>query len=397
MSRKTLWSVFILASILMAAALAVHESVLNNFLKDVFQLGADARGNLELPREFPGFLVVVMAGLLCRLAVTHIAVVGTLVFAAGMAGMALWGMDSYGMMLVLLLVGSAGMHLLQPIGASIVMALTDAHKRGRMLGVMDGITTLGAVGGTCLVMLFFKGGNGGGKEAAPEIYGNWFLGTGALAVGAALFYGLLHIRDLHQGRTRFVFHKRYNLYYVLELLFGARKQIFITFGPWVLVEVYQAAPPDIARLFFIASLLGLAFKPAAGWAIDHFGERKVLVADGLFLAVICVGYGYAFYFTGDKALAMLITSVCFVGDNLLFSLGSGRAVYVSRLADSPGEVTSTLAMGISINHIASMIIPAFAGAVWMIWGYERVFAAAAVLAIVIAVTAARVPGKGALS
>lgn len=399
MQNRTQWFLFFLAFALMGAALAMHESVFNNFLDDVYHLGADARGRIEFPRELPGFLVVVMSALLCSLAVTRIAVVAALGFALGMAGMAWGGMANYNLMVVMMLVASAGMHLLQPVGASIVIALTDPSKRGRVMGIMDALGTLGTVAGAMMVMLFFSRTPAQAIPLpAPDTvqhppYALWFLASGIVAVAAAVCYSRLHVPTLHSPRARFVLRKRYTLYYVLELLFGARKQVFITFGPWVLVKVYQAVPADIARLIMTAAIIGLAFKPLTGLAIDRWGERTVLIADGFLLSVVCLGYGYALWIAGDIDNARRLASACFVADSLLFALGSGRAIYLSRLTDSPHEVNSTLSMGISINHIVSMAIPTFAGAMWVAWGYERVFATAAGLALLNAVAASFVPSK----
>ncbi|MFW6304086.1 MAG: MFS transporter [Candidatus Sumerlaeota bacterium] len=177
------------------------------------------------------------------------------------------------------------------------------------------------------------------------------------------------------------------------MFFGARKQVFLTFGPWVLIKVYGKEAHDLAQLFIIAALLGLGFKPLAGMAIDRFGERTVLILDGLLLNLVCIGYGFAHHLTSTESAAMVLASTCFVLDNLLFALGTGRAVYVSRLSESPQELTSTLSVSISINHVISMIIPTFAGMLWALFGHESVFAAAAVLALVIAATATFVPRR----
>ena len=153
-----------------------------------------------------------------------------------------------------------------------------------------------------------------------------------------------------------------------------------------------APATSIAGLLMTAAAIGVVFKPLAGAAIDRFGERAVLVADGLVLTVVCLGYGYALpLMGGDMERARGLACACFVADNLLFALGSGRAVYISRIADSPQELSSTLAMGVSTNHIVSMTIPIVAGTVWTLFGYERVFLSAAVLALVIAAFASRVP------
>jgi len=384
MSRNTQIAIFLAAVLSMAIGGGVHESVFNNFLADTYNLDAGARGGLELPREFPGFMVAVMAGALCALAVTHLAVVGAFVMAVGMAGLALWG-GHYWAMMVMMVVGSAGMHLLQPVGSSIAVALSDAGSRGRRMGQVGAVGTLG--------MMLGAGSIKFGFEAFGPQYRIAFFAAGVLALAGGAVYLMMHIPELHRPRPRLVIHRRFSLYYALEFLFGTRKQIFLTFGPWVLIRVYNEPASGIAGLFMVASLIGIAFKPLAGWAIDRFGERTSMVVDGIALAGVCLGYGYAMRITPDPVLARQIACACFVADSLLFALGTSRAVYLSRITRSGEELTSTLSLGISINHIASMTIPMVAGAIWLGMGYEAVFAAAALFALGISVVSTLVPSQ----
>ena len=369
-----------------SAAAHTHETIFNNFLKDTFDLSAGARGWLELPRELPGFLVVLMTGVLCMLPVTRLGVVGASVFIVGMIGMALVG-TSFWPMLVMMMIGSAGMHLLQPVGQSLAIGLSAGGNRGRNMGLTGMFGNVGVIVGAGLVYLTFDKDN-------PQ-YKMGFLIAGGIAVVAVGAYALMNVPHLHEARARLVFKRKFFLYYLLELLFGARKQIFITFGLWVLVAVYKQPAKEVARLFIIAAFIGLAFKPLIGVAIDRFGERTVLVFDGIVLSIVCLGYGFAGTLMGSLEAGRPIACACLILDNLLFSLGTGRAVYASRLADSPQELTSTLAMGVSINHIVSMTLPILVGGAWMMFGYQSVFVAAAVLALTISAVASFVPGRDA--
>lgn len=382
-TRKQL-TFFFASVLLMACAVGFHDSIFNNYLSDTFKLDAGARGWLELPRETPGFLVFLTAGLLAALPVTGMGTVATLVFALGMAGLALSG-SAYFMMICAMITGSVGLHLLQPVTSSVALALSGDTNRGRRMGQMGAIETIGVVIGTGLVWLFFD-------KAHPQ-YRTGFLLAAALGALAAIGYWRLHVPNLHKPRARMVLDKKFRLYYLLELFFGARKQIFITFGPWVLIKVYGEPATSIAGLLMIAALIGIVFKPTVGWLIDRVGERSLMIADGLLLIFVCLGYGYALPLTGDMETARVLACGCFIADNLLFALGSCRAIYISRIAESPQEITSTLAMGVSINHIISMTIPAVAGALWIGFGYERVFLGAAVLALVQGLLATRVPRK----
>lgn len=382
--RKQLYLLFG-AAVLMASAAGVNDSIFNNFLSDTFGMTANARGWLELPRELPGFMVIVTAGLLAALPLTRVGGVAAVVYLAGFVGLAAFGRQ-FGLMVGAMMLASTGQHLMQPVTVSVALALSSESARGRRIGQVGAFETTGVILGTGLVWLVFD-------KTAPQYRLGFVLAAG-FALGAAVVYNLMHIPHLHEKRPRLLVRKRYSLYYVLELLFGARKQIFLTFGPWVLIKVYGLEAASIAGLLMTGACIGLLTKPLAGLAIDRFGERAVLVADGLMLTFICVGYGYALPLSGgDGDLARTVASVCYVGDNLLFALGASRAVYLSRIALTRQELTSTLGLGVSINHIVSMTIPAAAGALWAGLGYERVFLAAAILAVFIAGVSSLVPGK----
>lgn len=368
----------------MAAASGGYDSVLNNFLSHTFHLSETARGWLEFPRELPGLLVVLMTGMLCMLPVTKVGAVAAITFCCGLLGMAALG-GSFPLMVCMMVVASAGQHLMMPMADSLTVALSKPGKMGTLLGQVGAVSTAGSIVGAGLIWLLLD-------RASPQ-FRIVFMGAAGLAATGAFLYFMMGMPHVHQRRQRMVIHPKFRLYYALELLNGARKQIFLTFGPWVLIQVYGRPANTIAGLLVVASILGLFFKPAVGWAIDRFGERAVMTVEGVSIAFVCLGYGYALRLCGGDAQAALpLAGACYVLDNLLFTMGTSRVVYMSRLADSPSEITSTLSMGVSVNHIASMTIPVMAGQLWANLGYERLFLAAAGLGLVIAAVSRLLPG-----
>jgi MFS family permease len=380
---RTQFILFFTAVMCMALAMGVYESIFNNYLSDTFNLPANMRGQLEFPRELPGFLVVVMAGLLWALPVTRLGLVGTLLFILGQTGLVFYGSE-YWPMILMMMIASAGQHLLMPVMSTIALSMSTETNRGWRLGQTRAMQTTGTMLGTGCVWLFFQ-------QSTKYEWG--FICAAVVAAAAGIIYLIMHIPDLHKPQAKPRFHRKFKLYYILEFLFGARKQIFLTFGFWVLVRIYDHSAPEIARLMFIASAIGIPFKLIAGKAIDRFGERIILVADGLILTAVCIGYGFAGHL-GSPLTAQIVASICFILDNLLFTMGTARSTYVSRLTDSKQELTSTLAMGVSINHISSMTIPTFAGIIWIQFGYEWVFAAAALLALIISGVSSLLPRNG---
>lgn len=376
-----------LAVACMAAASGGYDSVMNNYLSSAYGISEVVRGRLEFPRELPGLLVVGMTGLLCMLPLTHVGALAAAVFCAGLVGMAVFS-GHFGATVVMMIVASAGQHLMMPMADSLTVALAKPGQLGRLLGRVGAVATAGSIAGAGAIYWLLDREN-------PQFQAV-FQAMAVVAAAAAGLYVFMRMPHVHQRRQRLVFHRKFRLYYLLELLNGARKQIFLTFGPWVLIQVYGRPANTIAGLLVVASVLGLAFKPAVGRAIDRFGERAVMTAEGISIALVCVGYGYALPLAGgDPARALNVACACYILDNLLFTMGTSRVVYMSRLAGSPSELTGTLSMGVSVNHIASMTIPILAGAIWALLGYERLFLAAAGLGIVIAVVSRWVPAPAA--
>jgi len=368
----------------MGLSSAIFESTLNPYLKDVFELAADARGKLEFPRELPGFLCSIFAGVLFFLPETRMAAVAAAVMAVGLFGLAQVDMG-YGHMIVWLFLWSAGTHLLMPLRASLTIHLSAPGRSGTRLGQVAFVRSLGTVVGSLLVWQVLG--------RLDQVYRVSFLCAGGAGIVAALVFMAMPKGEQHKTRlTRFVFKERYTVYYLLCVLFGARKQVFLTFGTWVLVREFEQGPDAIAKLWLAASLTGLVTNPLLGRVIDWLGERTVLVVDGLVLVAICLGYGFA-----EKLLprdtALVLLQVCYVVDLLMFSVGMARQTYVGKIAETKDDVTPTLSLGVTIDHAVSMTVPWLGGMLWMACGYPSVFMAAAVVALMTAATACfvRVP------
>jgi hypothetical protein len=373
---------FLCGMALLGGAGGMMETTFNNYVSDVFNLGAAARGALEFPRELPGFLTALFAGLLFFLPETRIAGFSALAVGFGLMGLAFIG-PSWGGMLLFLTVWSAGAHLLMPVRSSIAMELASSVRRGRRLGQISATSIAAGIAGCAVVwaaMRWFQAG-----------YGVIFVLGGVAALAASVFLFAMRLPGAHLQRPKFVWRRGYWLYYVLALLFGARKQVFITFGPWVLIRVFDQPAWIFAQLWIVASVLGIFFQPALGHAIDRFGERKVLMADSALILLVCLGYGFADCLP-DRRLALGLLYACFVGDNLLFGVNMARDTYLARIATRKEDIAPTLSLGITINHVVSMSIPSLGGLLWLWYGHASVFLATAGLAALMGVFSALVKG-----
>ena len=188
-------------------------------------------------------------------------------------------------------------------------------------------------------------------------------------------------------RRRLRFDRRYKRYYLLCALFGVRKQVFITFALWALVTVYDQPLSTVALLWFLFSGLGLITQPLIGSIIDRFGPRMTLTADALLLVIVCLLYGLAEQMFVAQ-VAIIVVSATYVMDHLLFFVGSARSVYVSSIISDRSDLSPTLSMGVTIDHVFSMSVPLAGGVIWKAFGYEYVFIAAAVIAVVTVIVSA---------
>jgi predicted MFS family arabinose efflux permease len=375
--------IFVVAATLYAFSQSAVNSVFNNFLNDTYSISDFQRGLLELPREMPGFLVVFVSALLYLMSSRRLAALANLLAGLGIAGIALFS-ARYGVMLAWLFLFSVGQHLFMPLIQSITMDFAAEGKAGRRLGQVTGASNLAGIAGSLLILIGFRSLGFG--------FGTAFLIAAGGLLAAALLLRSMKIDRHPITRTRFVVRREYKLFYWLNILYGTRKQIFLTFSPWVLVRIFKLPTEAVASLLFTGGLVGIVFNPLLGRAIDRLGERFILMAEAVVLIVVCFGYGFSRHLFSEPT-AMLVAWACFVVDQLLMSVSMARATYLKKIAVHPGDVSQTLMMGVSIDHIFSILVAALGGIIWVRLGYEYVFLLGAIIAGVNLVSASRVRVK----
>jgi len=366
----------------------IFEAIFSNYLSEVHNLGASRRGILEFPRELPGFLVALFTGFLYALSDARAAAVAMGALALGLVGLGYFS-DSFGMMVAWMMLWSAGHHVFMPLEQSLGVALSEPGKTGKRLGLQGAAHTCFAIAGAAVVWI--------GVDYFDAGFPQFFTACAVAAAAAGAFLWSVRLSPAGRSRaetfrSRFFFRREYGVYYAMCVLYGARKQVFLTFGPWVLVSVFGEPASIIAKLWVASSLLGIAFRPALGWLIDKIGERPLLVADALVLAGVCVGYGFGPGLPWGP-WGLRIAYACFVLDQMLFATGMARTSYLRRIAVRESDITPTLSLGVSIDHAVSMTLPIAGGLIWAAFGYPYVFALAAVISLVNALVCnlARVP------
>jgi hypothetical protein len=356
----------------MGMAGAMFDSTFNNFLKSSWDIGGLARSALELPREIPGFLNVFVAAILAFLPGRRI---GAVAFALQAAGVALLGTLSptFQVMTFWLFFYSLGQHVFLPLQQSVGMELARAGGEGALLGKANAVKNLAQLAGGSLVFASF------GLFGAT--FRSNFLLTAVVLLSGSLALLLMSAPPRDKAAPALVLKRRYGLFYLLSILYGTRKQLFITFAPWVIVSVYGKPTSIMAALYLAGGVAGVVFQPIIGRAVDRLGERFMLGLEAMILIPVCFFYGLA-RFIFPESVAFAVVCACYVVDSLLQSFGMARSVWLKKTAETPLDVAPTLAMGISIDHIFSITVALAAGVLWDRFGYQWVFLSGMGIAVV---------------
>jgi MFS family permease len=250
---------------------------------------------------------------------------------------------------------------------------------------------VGTVAGSLIVaFIFFAAVNLLGVADKLYVYNAVWLVIALLAGGSLYAMLIPKNADSPARRPRLYFNIKYKIFYALELFYGARKQIFLTFAPFVLIKVYDFDTALMAVLFAVAAGINIVAAPLVGKLTDRIGYRNVMIYDTVILFFVCLLYGYA----GDLfAVQTAFWVVClnFVLDAVLSTTSLATNIYVRSLADSQDELTSTLSTGISINHLIAIISAPVGGWLWVKFGIGCLFAFSAVMAIANTLFAMTIP------
>lgn len=353
---------FALATFVAGMAYSLYDSVFNNFLNERFSLSGFQRSFLEFPRELPGFLVIFVSAGLAFLCSRRL---GGFSMLLGVVGALLVGYasSSYAVMTLWLFTYSMGQHLYMPVASGIGMELAREGQTGRRLGQLNSVRNIAVILGSAFVTLGFR-------YFGLTFKQTFTLTAVGLAIAAAILFSMKRSEPTPSG-TFLKLKRQYSLYYWLAVLSGARKQIFITFAPWVLITIFKQPTQTIATLMTVGGVIGIGFQPLLGWAVDRLGERVILASESVALVFVCLGYGFA-KFVFPENTALIVICICYLLDQMLFAVGIARSTYIKKIA-APADVQPALTASVTIDHIFSISVALLGGLVWNALGFQYVF------------------------
>jgi MFS family permease len=367
---------FLISGVFLGIAQSVDASTINNYLKEHFGMLIIQRSALEFPRELPGLLIVLIIGALSFLGSdVRISVVANLIAAVGMFAFGVLP-SSYLLVVMVVFVYAMGQHIFMPLSGNIGMSFAKPGEMGKILGRLSSVGNIAIVASSAILWALYQFVHISYRTA-------FTIGALAFVVSAVL---ILFIKSTHtvHVKKRYVYRREYRLYYWLCMIYGARKQIFLTFGPWVLVDVFHRPVATMTMLFFIVAVIGIFVKPWVGHLIDKVGERFVLSGEAFLFFLTCLGYVFAETLF-PPALAVFFIYICYVADWTIDSVGMARTTYMKKIALKPEDVSPSLSLGTSLDHVVTVFLPILGGIAWSRngpGGYRLVFLAGAVIALI---------------
>ncbi len=380
------FKVFLLSILITGLSYGLYKGMLDNFLAEIVGMGEMDRGVTEFFRELPGILLVFILAAFYMLSAESLYKVGAVIMLAGMAMHAALPPTKV-LATLAICTYSLGEHIQLGMKNTLGLEYAREGRGGQALGLLSSTSQIGTLAGYLVIVVVFS------TFAGNQPYNLFFVLSAALAgVSMVCAMGIRGKSQTDETKRRFYFHKKYYKYYMLEMFYGARKQVFFTFGPYVLILFYGANAATVSLLHAICSVAGFFLSPVVGKIIDKVGYKVVMVADTLILVIVCFFYGFA-HELFPKDVAFVVCCVNYVLDSIISLASMASNVYVQDLADSPAEVKATISTGVSINHVITIFIALFGGWIWQALGIKTLFMLSAALGLCNSAYAATIKTK----
>jgi predicted MFS family arabinose efflux permease len=354
----------LLMAIAVPLSFAAWQTLLNNFAIEQAAFSGREMGILQSLREIPGFLAFGVVFLLLlvreqRLAFLSLALLGL--------GTALTGFfPSVIGLYVTTVIMSVGFHYYETLQTSLALQWTDPSNSAEVLGQL---IAAGSFASILTFGLIWLGDN------LLQLDYQWIylvMGSLTLIIATVAWLGFPLFPQKTEQHKHMVLRKRYWLYYLLTFMSGARRQIFIVFAGFLMVEKFGYSVSQIAALFLINAAINIYLAPRIGRLIGRIGERRALLIEYAGLVLVFCGYALV--------EEELVAGALYIIDHLFFAMAIALKTYFQKIA-AKEDIASTAGISFSINHIAAVVIPALFGLVWLTSPALVFYAGAAMAAI----------------
>jgi len=383
--------VFFSAQFCMMLSFRLWRAVFENFAVEVCEIDSVYRGILESIREIPGVAIVALSAVAILFTESTLASLCLFITSLGMFMFNFSG--GFGSLILPLLLASTGMHLFMPVRSSLALSLTQEGKKAKQLALLGTIGSVAGLIGSGLVYLIFKYIQIDSLYIAERTISEvqfrsvFIFATIVAAIGGIMMLTVSREEKTELKQERFIFRRKYSLYYVITFLGGCRRHIFTTFAAYALVKVHGVKAEHIAVLMAVNSVLNICTRYILGHFVDRIGEKRSLTLGYSILIFIFMGYAHI------KYLPLLYALYCL--DNMCFGFEVARTTYLDKIAPQE-HIMQTISLGITANHLSAIPVPIIGGFIWKKFGYSWTFmtGAAILLFSLLAVSRIRATEEG---
>ena len=354
---------------------ATWQALINNFAIEQVSFTGIEIGVLQSLREIPGFIAFGVIFLLLIMREQSVAFFALLALGIGTA-ITGYLPSIFGLYFTTVLM-SLGYHYAETIQQSMTLQLISRERlpvvMGRQIAVgsFTGLFVFAAL--YCLVDWL---------ELGYEIV--YLLGGSfTVAIAFVMYLKFPHFKGESEQHKKIILRKRYWLYYLLTFLSGARRQIFVVFAGFLMVQKFHFTVGEMAMLFLVNGVLSIYLAPKIGQLVSYWGEKRTLTLEYVGLILIFSGYAIA-----ESAV---FASLLYILDHIFFAMAIALKSYLKKIAD-PADIAATAGVSFSINHIAAVILPFALGIVWVV-SPATVFIIGALIAVMSLLLSQMVPGS----
>ncbi len=364
---------FLLSLVLTGIGYGIYKGIIDNYFAEVVKIGEFDRGVIEFFREIPGLMLIVILAALYMFSAEKLYKLGAVIMLMGMGMLSIVPPVKV-LVTMAVVIYSLGEHIQLGMKNTLSLTYSKEGSGGQALGYQQALYQVGTLAGYAVIIVAFL-------ILTQKPYKPFFvISTIIMGLGMIMAMRLTTNSATDKTKSRFYFRRKFSKYYMLEVFYGARKQVFFTFGPYVLILFYGAGASVISLLFAISALLGFFLSPVVGRIIDRFGYKIVMISDTLILVIVCFFYGFAHHIF-PKDVAFIVCCINYILDSIISMASMASNVYVQDISDDSEEMRATISTGISVNHLITIMIALFGGWIWKTLGIETLFMISAVLGL----------------
>jgi hypothetical protein len=338
----------LLMAFVMPLIFSTWMALINNFSKEAAAFTGKEIGILQSLREIPGFLAFTVVWVLLIVKEQRLAIWSLLVLAVGVS-LTGYFPSIFGLYITTVIM-SVGFHYFETIHQSLVLQWIPKKEAPHFLGRALAVKAAGSIlvfGSLWLMLEYFN--------VSYVIIYSVFGGLGVLIV-ASIAVSFPQFSQKTTQHKHLLLRKSYWLFYVLTFLSGARRQIFVVFAGFLLVEKFDYSAASIALLFLANYVFNLFFAAKIGKLIGVIGERRALTIEYIGLIFVFVSYGLVENPT--------IAGGLYIIDHFFFAFAIAVKTYFQKIARDT-DIASTAGVSFTISHIAAVVLPALLGFIWL--------------------------------